>query len=118
MPLSNIRRQRYARLHGEQARAAALQTLESQRNQVELLQKQIDLAGIGESQRAVIIAQLQAEQQLRQKGIDLASAEGQAILANAAKKLPRTMRISLEVVPELERTPAGKAPFVIRRTPT
>ena len=74
----------YARLHGEQARAAALQTLESQRNQVELLQKQIDLAGIGESQRAVIIAQLQAEQQLRQKGIDLASAEGQAILANAA----------------------------------
>ncbi|WP_292613101.1 hypothetical protein, partial [Nitrobacter sp. 62-13] len=74
----------YARLHGEQARAAALQTLENQRNQVELLQKQINLAGIGESQRAVIIAQLQAEQQLRQKGIDLASAEGQAILANAA----------------------------------
>lgn len=74
----------YARLHGEQARAAALQTLESQRNQVELLQKQIDLAGIGESQRAIIIAQLQAEQQLRQKGIDLASAEGQAILANVA----------------------------------
>jgi len=74
----------YARLHGEQARAAALQTLENQRNQVELLQKQIDLAGIGESQRAIIIAQLQAEQQLRQKGIDLASAEGQAILANAA----------------------------------
>jgi hypothetical protein len=74
----------YARLHGEQARAAALQMLENQRNQVELLQKQIDLAGIGESQRAIIIAQLQAEQQLRQKGIDLASAEGQAILANAA----------------------------------
>src|SRR5581483_5105494 len=49
-----------------------------------LLQKQIDLAAAGESQRAIIIAQLQAEQQLRQKGIDLASAEGQAILANAA----------------------------------
>lgn len=74
----------YARLHGEQARAAALQTLEGQRNQVELLQKQIELAGRSESQRAIIIAQLQAEQQLRQKGIDLASAEGQAILANAA----------------------------------
>jgi phage-related minor tail protein len=74
----------YARLHGEQARAAALQTLEGQRNQVELLQKQIELAGTSESQRAIIIAQLQAEQQLRQKGIDLASAEGQAILANAA----------------------------------
>jgi hypothetical protein len=74
----------YSRLHGEQARAAALQTLEGQKNQIELLQKQIDLAGTSESQRAIIIAQLQAEQQLRQKGIDLASAEGQAILANAA----------------------------------
>ena len=73
----------YARLHGEQARAAALQTIEGQRNQIELLQKQIDLAAQGESQRAIVIAQLQAEQQLRQKGIDLASAEGQAILANA-----------------------------------
>lgn len=73
----------YARLHGEQARAAALQTLEGQKNQIELLQKQIDLAGTSESQRAIIIAQLQTEQQLRQKGIDLASAEGQAILANA-----------------------------------
>jgi hypothetical protein len=73
----------YTRLHGEQARAAALQTIEGQRNQIELLQKQIDLAAQGESQRAIVIAQLQAEQQLRQKGIDLASAEGQAILANA-----------------------------------
>ena len=73
----------YSRLHGEQARAAALQTIEGQKNQLELLQKQIDLAGTSESQRAVIIAQLQAEQQLRQRGIDLASAEGQAILANA-----------------------------------
>ena len=73
----------YARLHGEQARAAAIQTLESQKDQIELLRKQIELAGTSESQRAIIIAQLQAEQQLRQKGIDLASAEGQAILANA-----------------------------------
>jgi hypothetical protein len=74
----------YARLHGEQARAAALQTIEGQKNQIEVLQKQIELVGTSESQRAVIIAQLQAEQQLRQKGIELASAEGQAILANAA----------------------------------
>jgi hypothetical protein len=74
----------YARLHGEQARAAALQTLEGQNNQIEVLQKQIELVAQGESQRAIVIAQLQAEQQLRQKGIDLASAEGQAIIANAA----------------------------------
>jgi hypothetical protein len=74
----------YSRLHGEQARAAALQTIEGQKNQIELLQKQIQLVGTSESQRAIVIAQLQAEHQLRQKGIELASAEGQAILANAA----------------------------------
>jgi phage-related minor tail protein len=74
----------YARLHGEQARSSALQTLENQRDQIALLGRQIDLVTRGDSQRAIIIAQLQVEQQLRQKGIDLASAEGQAILANAA----------------------------------
>jgi hypothetical protein len=74
----------YGRLNSEEARAAALQTLEGQRDQIALLQKQIELVGEGESQRAVVIAQLQAEQQLRQRGIALTSAEGQAILANAA----------------------------------
>jgi phage-related minor tail protein len=74
----------YGRLNSEEARAVALQTLEGQRDQIALLQKQIDLVGEGESQRAVVIAQLQAEQQLRQRGIALTSAEGQAILANAA----------------------------------
>ena len=43
-------------------------------------------------------------------GIDRA-----AILANAAKKLPPTMSVSVEVVPELERSPSGKTPFVVRR---
>ena len=39
----------YARLNTEEARAAALQTIEGQREQIALLQKQIDLAGQGES---------------------------------------------------------------------
>jgi len=38
------------------------------------------------------------------------------ILANAAKKLPPDMKVSLETVSELERTTSGKAPFVIKRT--
>ena len=74
----------YGRLNSEEARAAALQTLEGQHDQIALLQKQIDLVGQGESQRAIVIAQLQAEQQLRQRGIAITSAEGQAIRANAA----------------------------------
>jgi hypothetical protein len=74
----------YGRLNSEEARAAALQTMEGQHDQIALLQKQIELVGEGESQRAVVIAQLQAEQQLRQRGIALTSAEGQAIVANAA----------------------------------
>ena len=38
-----------------------------------------------------------------------------AILANAARKLPPTMSVSVEVASELERSPSGKIPFVVRR---
>jgi len=43
-------------------------------------------------------------------GIDRA-----ATLANAAKKLPPTISVSVEVASELERSPSGKVPFVVRR---
>ena len=43
-------------------------------------------------------------------GIDRA-----AILANAARKLPPTMSVSVDVTSELERSPSGKIPFVVRR---
>jgi phage-related minor tail protein len=73
----------YAQLFREQARAAALQTLQSQRDQTALLQRQIDLVGRGASQQQIVIAELRTEQELRQKGIALASEEGRAIVANA-----------------------------------
>jgi phenylacetate-CoA ligase len=38
-----------------------------------------------------------------------------AILANAAKKLPPSMTVSLEETSELVRASSGKAPFVVRR---
>jgi len=38
-----------------------------------------------------------------------------AILANAFRKLPPTMSVSVEVASELERTSSGKTPFVVRR---
>ena len=44
-----------------------------------------------------------------------AGVDAEAIRANAAKKLPPTMSISIEVRPELERGASGKVPFVIRR---
>lgn len=37
------------------------------------------------------------------------------LMKNAHEKLPPAMEISVEIVDELERTPQGKAPFVIRR---
>ncbi|MCI0467374.1 MAG: phage tail length tape measure family protein [Beijerinckiaceae bacterium] len=72
-----------ALLFREQARGQALQTLQSQRDQISLLQKQIELTSRGASQQQIIIAELRAEQELRQKGIELSSAEGRAIVANA-----------------------------------
>jgi phenylacetate-CoA ligase len=38
-----------------------------------------------------------------------------ALLANARRKLPASMRVALERTDRLERTPLGKAPFVIHR---
>ena len=38
-----------------------------------------------------------------------------ALLRNIRAKLPSTMRVEIEQVTELERTPLGKTPFVIRR---
>lgn len=73
----------YASLNAEEARNAALGQIETQKQQIELLRTQIELAGTNESQAAIEIAQLQAKQQLIQRGIDLSSQEGQAIIANA-----------------------------------
>ena len=43
-----------------------------------------------------------------------AGVDREAILANAAKKLPPTMSVSVEVRSELERASSGKIPFVVR----
>lgn len=76
-------RSAYGRLNAEEARNAALSQIETQRDQIALLQRQIALAGTNESLAAIEIAQLQAKQQLIQRGIDLSSQEAQAIIANA-----------------------------------
>ena len=73
----------YGRLNDEEARNAALGQIATQKDQIELLQKEIALTGTNESQAAVEIAQLQAKQQLVQQGIDLNSQEAQTIIANA-----------------------------------
>jgi phenylacetate-CoA ligase len=44
-----------------------------------------------------------------------AGVDRRAIRANAARKLPPTMSVSVEVASELERSPSGKIPFVVRR---
>lgn len=64
---------------------AGRQALEDQKDEITLLQTQIGLIGQSASERSVIIAQLRTEQGLRQRGIDLASDEGRAIVENAGK---------------------------------
>jgi hypothetical protein len=64
---------------------AGKEALRDQQDEIALLQRQISLVGQSASERAVIVAQLRAEQGLRQRGIDLASEEGRAIVENAGK---------------------------------
>jgi hypothetical protein len=73
----------YGRLNAEEARNGALGQIETQKNQIALLQRQIELTGTNESLAAIEIAQLQAKQQLIQQGVDLGSKEAQVIIANA-----------------------------------
>ena len=44
--------------------------------------------------------------------------ERDALISNARRKLPSTMNIEVRVVDELERTPHGKTPFVVRCGPS
>ena len=85
----------YGRLNAEEARNAALGQIETQKNQIELLQKQIALVGTNESLAAVEIAQLQAKQQLVQQGIDLGSKDAQTVIANAGAIARLTQSLSL-----------------------
>lgn len=94
----------YSRLNGEQARSAALQQLASQKDQIELIQRQIELSGQNQSQASIEIAQLQAKQQLIERGISAASAEGQAIIANAGaiERLNQELSLARSSMQELE----------------
>ncbi len=58
---------------------------ESQDNEIELLTRRIGLQGADTAQREQILAALQAEQDLRRRGIDLAGEEGRAIIENAGR---------------------------------
>jgi hypothetical protein len=93
----------YGALNAEEARNAALGQIETQKDQIALLQKQIALAGTNESLAAIEIAQLQAKQQLTRQGIDLSSQEAQAIIANAAaiERLNQSLSLARSSTQEL-----------------
>lgn len=62
---------------------AAANLIQNQNDEIEKLRLESQLIGASASQRATMTAALQAEQQLRQQGIDLLSREGQTYIANA-----------------------------------
>ncbi|MGI8526918.1 MAG: hypothetical protein ACR2K5_12220, partial [Pseudolabrys sp.] len=93
----------YRGLNAEEARNAALGQIETQKNQIALLQRQIELAGTNESLAAIEIAQLQAKQQLVQQGINLGSKEAQVIIANAGaiERLNQSLSLARSSTQEL-----------------
>ncbi len=65
--------------------AEAQVALQDQRAEIDLIETQIGLIGASAQQRETVLATIRAEQDLRRRGIDLASEEGQAIVANAVR---------------------------------
>lgn len=70
------------RLSVEQARAAAVSTIAGQNDQLEMLRRETSLIGANAEVRAISLARLAAEQQMRRDNIPVQSEEGQKILAN------------------------------------
>lgn len=73
----------YDRLGAGQARSAAAGIIQGQNDDIERMRLEIGMFGQSAQARATSLAVLQAEQQMRQQGINLYSAEGQEILRNA-----------------------------------
>ena len=57
--------------------------LRQQRDQIEALELEVDLVGKSEAERGKLVARLQAEQEIRSRGIDVMSDEAAQIRANA-----------------------------------
>ena len=64
---------------------AARRMREGQDNEIEGLTRRLALQGADTAQRDQVLASLRTEQDLRRRGIDLASGEGRAIIENAGR---------------------------------
>lgn len=73
------------RLDQLQRTLAGREALEESRQEIALLETQIALVGRSASERGLVLATLRAEQDLRRRGIDLASEEGRALIENAGR---------------------------------
>lgn len=76
-------RKSYADANREQDRAVILRSIEQQKQQNEQLKLQLSLIEASNRARAVAMAQLQAEQDLKNRGIDPASQTGRDYIAGA-----------------------------------
>lgn len=87
-------REAQARLNAEEARGQVLSAIEDKRREIELLQRQNALVDASVAARNSALAALRAEQELRQRGVDLASEEGRAYVeaARQAESLGRTLQ--------------------------
>lgn len=87
-------REAYGRLFVEQERAQTLSANEDRRREIELLTRQVALINATVAARGDALAVMRAEQELRRRGVDLASEEARAYIESARQieGLNRTLR--------------------------
>lgn len=87
-------REAYGRLFVEQERAQTLSANEDRRREIELLTRQVTLINATVAARGDALAVMRAEQELRRRGVDLASEEARAYIESARQieGLNRTLR--------------------------
>ncbi len=90
--------------NAEATRSRALSELEDSRRNIDLLKQELTLTAAGDTQRQVELAMLQEKQRLLSQHIDLESAEGRELLANAAyaEKLKQQLDLAAASRGEIE----------------
>ncbi len=95
-----------------QAREALFQ---SQRDEIDMLEREAQLIGASSKERAISIAGLQAEQTLRRQGIEKLTEEGKAYIANAQAMAAARVEIERQNQLALSRDPAGARGNTVER---
>lgn len=84
----------YQSLADEEKRSSALEYIQSQKDRIELMRAELQMVSASETERERMLSQLETEQDIRRRGLDISGAEANAMRLNT--QLASDLRTELE----------------------